>query len=282
MQHVVQAGLFNEFGFKGLLDALDANDSKYTIVSVREHLQPEVDFDPDEDVMVWGSMGLARIATERGWKPGAFQGPEFDMQQHGVRFGRNFFNHDATYCKFSEMDFTEPMFVRPVHDTKVFNGGLMTPEDMVPWRDRIVELAKTGYCSITGDTPVMFAPPKPIDHEARFFVVDGRVVTGSVYRSFGEVMYARIDSTNAFFYPMMQFAQRMAELGETPISATYVLDVSITGDECSVLEVNSTASAGFYKCDMNSVVRALEGMINSWRQERLARAEVLPPLDNDF
>ncbi len=105
MHHVVQANLFNEFGFQALLDALDENKCKFTIVRVvpfAHTLQPELEFAPDEQVMVWGSLTLGGIAAERGWKPGAFQGTEFDMQLHAQRFGKHFLNHDATFCKFSE------------------------------------------------------------------------------------------------------------------------------------------------------------------------------------
>jgi hypothetical protein len=272
MHHIVQANLFNEFGFKDLLNALDENECLYTVVKVipfAHTLEPEITLEPDERVMVWGSLTLGGIATERGWEPGAFQGPEFDMQRHMERFGHYMLNHDAKFCTFGELNFKTPMFVRPVHDTKTFTGEIVHPEELTGWQEKVLNLSNTGYSSLTPETPVMYAPPKQIDFESRFFIVDGIVVTGSVYRSFGTVLYNRIDSSNALFYPMMEFARSMTYMvpgnglcGE-PIAKAYVLDIAMTDGECSVIEVNSIGSAGFYSADMAAVVRALEGMYSN-------------------
>jgi hypothetical protein len=292
MHHVVQANLFNEFGFQTLLHAFEDNGCAYTIVKVvpfAHTLEPELSFSPNEKVMVWGSLTLDGIAKERGWKPGCFQNKNFDMRLHAKRFGSKFLNHDAVFCTFEEMNFDTPMFCRPVHDTKTFTGTVIHPEELAKWKEKIIGLSDTGYSSLRPDTPVMYASVKPIQFEARFFIVDGVVVTGSVYRSFGEVLYSRIDSQNAFFYPMMKFAQDMTyarlesddlTVGSKVIDKAYVLDVGMTGSgECFVIEVNTINSAGFYDSDMGAVIRALEAMVETQQEWK---ASIREQLDNNF
>ena len=269
MHHIVQANLFNEFGFKTLLDALQENDCPYTVVKVipfAHTLEPEVEFSPDDRVMVWGSLTLDGIAHERGWYPGCFQNENFDMRVLAKRFGKHFLNSDATVCTFGELDFKTPMFCRPVHDTKTFTGAVVHPEELTEWKEQILNLSNTGYSSLTPETPVMYAPPKQIDFESRFFIVDGKVVSGSSYRCFGTVLYQRIEN-NGLLRPMQDFAQQVAnysscspEMMYDPIHVAYVLDVAQVDGEYKVIEVNALNSAGFYDTDMRAVIRAIEGM----------------------
>jgi hypothetical protein len=268
MHHIVQANLFNEFGFKTLIDALDANGCPYTVVKVvpfAHTLEPEVEFGPDDKVFVWGSLTLDGIAKERGWNPGCLQNENFDMRILKDRFGAFFLNSDATFCTFAEMSFDKPMFCRPVHDTKTFSGTVLTPEELQGWKEAVIEVSNTGYSSLRPETPVMFASPKPIDFEARFFVVDGKVITGSVYRSFGQLLYQRIEN-DGLFRPMLEWIQRHHGIDTRclftpyPIAPGYAIDVAQVGGEYKVIEVNTLNSSGFYDCDMNAVVRALEAL----------------------
>lgn len=271
MHHVVQENLFNEFGFKTLLDALKANDCEYSlhkVVPFAHTLMPEIDFCSQVRVFVWGSLTLDGIAKERGWRPGSLQNEKFDMRYMARRFGTHFLNHDAVFCSFGELEFNGPMFIRPVHDTKSFTGTLVEDErEFNDWKARIADLSNTGYSSLTSETPVMYASPKKVDFEARFFIVDEQVITGSSYRSFGKVLYQRIED-HGLFRPMVDFVKKMVLTDQSdtrlirpePIADGYVLDVAQIEGQYKVIEVNCINSAGFYSCDMNAVVRALEAL----------------------
>ena len=231
---------------------------RYTVVKVipfAHTLEPEVEFGADERVFVWGSLTLDGIAKERGWIPGCLQNENFDMRVLKEKYGRNFLNEDAEFCTFGELQFTEPMFVRPVHDTKTFTGTVIQPEELIEWKEQVLNLSNTGYSSLRPETPVMFAKPKKVDFEARFFIVDKQVITGSSYRSFGNVVYNRLEG-NGLFLAEMDFARQMAW---HEIADGYALDIALVDGKPKVIEVNCINSAGFYSCDMNAVVRALEG-----------------------
>ena len=280
MHHVIQKNLFNEFGFRYLIEALELNKYEYTIVNVipfSHELTPDIEISSQEKVMVWGSLTLDGIAKERGWKPGSFQNENFDMRILHKIYGDKYLNSDAVFCAFAEMNFDAPMFCRPVHDTKTFSGSVIYPDDLKEWKERIIHLSNTGYSSLRPNTPVMYASSKKVDFEARFFIVDGKVITGSTYRNFGEVMYQRVEYNNPMFHPMLQFAEQMVaywspirgpvqELGihsshKGPHDSGFVLDIASINGEYKVIEINCLNSSGFYLCDMNAVVRALENSI---------------------
>lgn len=287
MHHVVQDNLFNEYGFRDLLAALEDNECHYTVVRVLPHARKgdviEHNFDesvhfahdlelpPDEAVMVWGATTLGHIAVEKGWKPGRFQNDKFDMRYLTKRFGPYMLNDDAQFCTFGELEYEGLKFIRPVHDSKSFSGIVLDGKELTEWKKR-VEDTSDGYATLTMDTPVMYANPKKIDIEARFFIVDGRIVTGSSYRTLGrQIMYQRVDSNNPLFYPMVEFVKDMLAVDCTesdtydstfaePIDKAYVMDIGLVDDQYKVVEINTINSAGFYASDMRAVVRALEIM----------------------
>lgn len=272
MYHVVQDNLFNEYGFRDLLVALDANGCQYTVVKVIPFAhQLEPDINPEGSVMVWGATTLGHIAVEKGWKPGRFQNEKFDMRYLTTRFGPYMLNADAKFCTFDELQYEGLKFIRPVHDSKSFSGTVMDGAELAAWKQKVLDVSD-GYATLRPETPVMYAEPKNIDLEARFFIVDGSVVSGSSYRSLGrQILYQRIDGNNPLFRPMVDFVRDMLAVDFTesdsyessyaePIDKAFVMDVGQIGNEYKVVEINTINSAGFYATDMGAVVRALENM----------------------
>lgn len=151
---------------------------------------------------------------------------------------------------------------------KTFSGAVMDGGELEKWKRQVLGVS-SGYSTLTMGTPAMHAGPKDIELEARFFVVDNVVVTGSSYRTLGrQIMYDRVDADNPLFGPLLDFARKMVlvdcsrtELTPAePIAQAYVLDVAQAGGEPKVVEVNTINSAGFYASDMGAVVRALENL----------------------
>jgi hypothetical protein len=260
MHHVVQEGLFNEFGFTKLMHALADENVPHTLVKVvpfAHSIEPDLDF--DDPVFVWGAITLCHIAKAKGWNPGRFMGPNFDMRVLNERYGDRMLNADAQFCEFKDLKFEGTKFVRPVHDTKSFTGGLLHGEEIEAWKERVLPLSNDGFVSLQPDTPVMFASPKSIEMEARFFVVSGDVITGSTYRTLGrQCMYQVVDSTNPLFAHLYEFAVEVADFWGPDVG--YALDICQSEGELKVVEINCMNSAGFYACDMRAVVKAIESL----------------------
>lgn len=274
MHHIVQDNLFNEFGFRTLVEALEEQKVPYTVVKVVPFAHViEPDINPEGPVMVWGATTLGHIAAERGWKPGRFQNEKFDMRYLKQRFGPYFLNEDAQFCTFGELEYEGVKFIRPVHDSKTFSGTVMDGSELREWKQKVLDVSD-GYSTLTMDTPVMYASPKKIELEARFFIVDGKVVSGSSYRTLGrQIMYQRVDANNPLFSQLLQFAKdslwtdcsRQELTPPEPIAPAYVLDVAqVEGeklmDRFKVVEINTINSSGFYATDMSAVIRALESL----------------------
>jgi hypothetical protein len=256
MHHIVQEGLFHEFGFNVLVDALKTHGCAHTIVKVTPFVD-ELDLELDGDVMIWGSMTLGRIAEKKGWTPGQFMNENFDMRILHEKYGSHMLNDDAQFCTFGEMAFEGKRFIRPVHDSKTFCGMVMDGPDLRWWKHQVLPLE--GTCTLSVDTPVMHAGLKDIELEARFFVVNGVVVTGSSYRSLGrQIMYQRVEHNNPLMRPMLDFAQAMVDIWSP--SPAFVLDIAQVGGEYKVVEINCINHAGFYASDMRAVVKAIENM----------------------
>jgi hypothetical protein len=276
MHHVIQKNMWNEFGYAAMLRTLEEANVPHSVVNVvpfAHTLEPDIDL--EGDVMVWGATTLGHIAAAKGWKPGRIQNENFDMRVLHDKYGQFMLNDDAEFCAFGDVKFEGSRFIRPVHDSKSFSGTVVTAEEFDEWKTRVLDVTD-GFTTLKMDTPVMIAKPKEIGIEARFFVVDGKVVTGSSYRTFNrQILYQRIDMNNPLFSDTLRFAQEMVYRFQP--DRAFVMDIGGLGDELRVVEINCINNSGFYACDMGAVVRALE--LVRWTPRPLVAAA---PLNNDF
>lgn len=256
MHHIVQHQLSNEREFDRLLDALKAAQVTYSIVKVipfAHEIMPDID--PDGKVIVWGAHTLCKVAKKKGWNPGAFLNDNFDMRILLEKYRENLLNSDAIFCTFAEIpEFEGRRFIRPVHDTKCFTGEVIHSEEMARWKETVLSAESN---VLDPNTQVMVSSVKELTCEARFFVVNGMVVTGSTYRMFGNQLRKRIDSDNPLGVQLLNFAKQMVNWWQP--DRAFVIDIALTGGEPKVIEINCLNASGHYDCDIFSVVKALEG-----------------------
>jgi hypothetical protein len=264
LHHVIQKDMFHEFGFHTLIRAMEENEVPYCVVKIIP-FSHELTWEsgvplPESTVptMIWGMTCVEEVAGVRQWTPGVFKNENFDLRVIGERYGENMLNADAKFCRLGDIPaFEGSAFIRPVHDTKSFTGALINGEDLRTWQDQLMQL-KGEFTTLSLDTPVLYASPKKIDTECRFFVVDGKVITGSSYRVNGRVLYKRVNADNPMCIPLREFAQRMVDQWQ-PVEA-FVIDIGRVGQECKVIEINCLNSSGFYDSDMAAVVRAITNL----------------------
>ena len=97
------------------------------------------------------------------------------------------------------------------------------------------------------------------------FVVKGKVVTSSQYKSGTDVVGYSDDQTDE---RVTKFAQNMANLwhpvvlGEPCVlpAKAYALDIAETPDGLKVIEINTINSSGFYGADVQKIIMAIEDM----------------------
>ena len=109
---------------------------------------------------------------------------------------------------------------------------------------------RDGYL-LDEDTPVLASRAINIQQEYRIWIVEGRVVTGSLYKLDRQVRHnAMVDED------VLRYAQERASAWG-PADA-YVLDVARTPTGLYIIEAGNINSAGFYEADMAKLVAALE------------------------
>ena len=253
MHWVVQENLFNEQGYDAFMEVLvrfNIPHSVHKVVPFSHELIPDIE--PPTPCMVMGGTTLCRVAAARGWTPGSFLNENFDFEVQRKHWGEAMLNHDSLVCGFADVPEQEgEFFMRPVHDTKSLNGMVLDWPTYSEWRDKVVNLGEDTGATLRGDTPVQVAQPKNILEEWRLWVVDGQIVTYSLYKSHGRV-FARPECPE----DALAFARSQTALW-IPARA-FVMDVASTRDGYKVIEVNNINSAGLYAASVSNLVLALD------------------------
>ena len=99
---------------------------------------------------------------------------------------------------------------------------------------------------------VVLCNPKPIQAEWRWFIVNGKIVSGSMYRCHGQLRNIRETDP-----AVIEEAQALADMW-LPFD-TVVMDTAITEDsnDVKVIEFNCINSSGFYDNDVVAIFDAL-------------------------
>lgn len=246
---VVQDDLFQENGRQALIDTLDRFDIPYQVVQIvpfEHRLIPEVTH--TGPIITNGSVLLSKIALKRGWHPGGFLNANFDYQVWYPHFKDYLLNRDAIFITVeAAYPLGDDTFVRPVADDKSFNGQVMTREELIEWKAKVMQ----GNEAIKPDTLIILAHPKKVGQEYRHFIIDGKVITSSRYKLNG-----RLNQSEECDEYIVQFANRMASLYQP--ARAFVLDTYITGDEVGIVELGCLCNAGFYKADVQKLVMTLD------------------------
>lgn len=253
---VLQKNLYNEDAFAKLLAQLRAHNTPYALVDVIPFSEETVEeCNPEGPVYVCGSTSMAKVARNKGWVPGYFE-DNLNYELTLAHYGEHMLNADAVVGTMTELAHRwDRFFIRPVLDTKQFAGQVMEWDNFVYWRDQLTKMEKleSSYMSLTASDRVVMAPLKPISAEYRFYVVDGRVVTGSLYRVGPQVICSTV-------VPEHIEAYAQARVDQWQPSRAFVIDIADTSEGLKVIEINAINSSGFYACDMGKYVAAINAM----------------------
>lgn len=266
MKWVVQSNVYSEEGYEGLLSAIRDAGCPLTTVKVvpfvgdLEPIEGELPGSGDSAI-VMGSYTLARVAHRHSWRPGSLiENLDFEIQDR--KWPGWMLNHGAVISRFDSVAFQRrPFFLRPVHDTKAFTGFVCDWGYYEEWLASVKRLPETadpvndplGVNLLDLATPVMACQKLDIHSETRVWVVGGRVVTASGYKTGTLKRYTPPNSVPGY---ITGFAQDRAN--EWCPNDAFVLDVAETDMGLRIVEINNLNSAGFYLGDMGALVRSLE------------------------
>lgn len=253
MHWIVQSNGFNERGVADLTQVLERGQIPHSFVKVIPFgggIEPVIH--PMGLTVVMGSTSLVKYAQTRGWTPGAWLNDNFDFRVWKQHYGAHLLNADATVTTFAEVQPRQKrFFIRPCHDSKAFAGMVTDWPDFEAWRQKVQGIES--WRQIPDDLPVVVADLKPIQAEYRTVVVDGKVITASLYKQGTRVFYSDHVGPGVF-----DFAQDMANIW-CPARA-FVLDVFMCEGQLFVGEINCFNAAGFYELNVGKMVEAVENM----------------------
>lgn len=256
MHWVVQENLYKEDAFADLIRALDISGTSYEIVKVIP-FSHEVTPEPTstDKIMVSGSTALTFIGQEKGWC--VFFNDNFNHKAWVENMGDNLLNAEAIVDGFGKIDPPwEKFFIRPVEDRKIFAGQIIHKDEYNEWKAKTENAHKDGYTTLTPDTEVVVSPLKEIHSEWRFFVVDGKIVTGSLYKRYGMLYQQPLANDDE----VIPYAQSMVDKWQP--DRAFVIDIALTDEGYKVIEYNCMNSCGFYSCDVGKIVEAINSMEN--------------------
>jgi hypothetical protein len=263
---VIQSNIYQEENYEHLLATLERCQLAYSVhkaVPFIGVIEPEPVIPEGMDVIVMGSYSLARHAHNRGWRPGAFV-DNLDFQIQCKHWGDLMLNADAQIYPFGDIPFQhDPFFIRPVLDTKTYTGLVVDWGEYEKWRDNMRRMPESNDpvndpLSVSVHTladATMLCRKKEIYNETRTWIIDGKVITASGYKV-GTIK--RYTSPEQVDQRITDFAAECAAIWSP--NRAYVLDVADTADGLKIVEINNLNSAGWYRCDMQKLVMALEEM----------------------
>lgn len=141
-------------------------------------------------------------------------------------------------------------FTRPSEDLKQFSGQVIDAKECLGWFKSMMECETSGSYKLEPETKIVLCEPQNIQAEWRWFVVGGKVVSGSMYRAHGQLRKERVTEQD-----MIDEAQTFAD--KWLPDDCCVMDLALVDGELKVIEFNTLNSSGFYDHDIPAVFKAL-------------------------
>ena len=265
MYYIIQENTFREEHYDNLKKSLNRLNLNYTTVRVYPYVDKIVDidkipkeFDVVEDledytpltknVFVFGSVKLARIASENNWYIGSLLNGNHDYEVYSKYYKENLLNYDSKIYSLSEKikwKKDEVKFIRPTLDSKSFTGAVFSESQFNLMINRYLHNYKSS--TFNENTKIQVSTPKKIYKEIRFWVVGGKVITGSQYQLGGRYTLDDVIDDDAFIY-----AQKMVDLFQ--LAEAFVIDICLTDSGWKIVECGCINAAGFYKSNLQKVL----------------------------
>lgn len=267
MLWIIQSGFEKEPGYCYFIEALNRLESNYHMVTYKsgsdllEILDNEsnptgkyVQGTYDCPVFVIGGYGISRLAKKYGWIPGSYLNENFNYSAWVNGYGKeNMLNSDSLISSIENTpsSFTyDSIFVRPVEDSKAFSGKVFTTNEFLEFKANIISKS-ISYPSLDEQTEVMISPVIKIYSETRFFVLDKKIITQSLYKRGQQVYYSR--EVDPF---IIEYANKVIEKWQPNVA--FVIDIADTENGLKIVELNNFNSSGLYDADCFKIIDTIE------------------------
>ena len=259
MHWIIQNAMRTEPGVRELAETLPRLGIPHSFHGLGDDWKLVPEANPAGNVIVIGAYAIRHEARQKGWLPGVLE-VEHDHLAYVRNWGDAMLNAAAAVWRFGDVPLSslpDRFFCRPAEDNKLWKAGPTRRDEFLEWHVQVTKLWADPEVesSIQPDTRIVIGPLREIAEEHRFWVVDGRVVTNSLYKRGPRVTYESHSDPQ-----VVAFAERLAAHPWQPQRA-YALDISVGPTrDLHVIEVNNLGSAGLYAADIQKLVAAIEQM----------------------
>lgn len=181
----------------------------------------------------------------------------FSMENYINKWGKHMLNSEAMIMEVNDVLYhynrywnnpEEFVFIRPDGDGKEFDGQVMRFNEVRAYLERHLEYESKLHIA----SKVVLGPAYNIHKEWRNYVVDGEIVTSSLYRENFKLKKSNSDIPES----MLEFTRE--RIKEYRPHDNFAIDIASTHDGTYyIIECGCLNSVGFYKCDINKLVKSM-------------------------
>lgn len=261
MHYLIQENTFREQNYNLIFDTINKMGLPYNVVKIFPYIDkicdindiPDYPYDVDdipelkvdsEHIFIFGAIKLARISKQKNWYPGSLLNDNHNFEVYKNYYKSNLLNYNSLIVDVNDkLDWSSHrLFLRPTLDNKKFTGKAFTEDE---WKSLL------NNSDDFENFKIQVSTVKNIQKEIRFWVVGGKVITGSQYRLGNRVAYNALYDDDA-----LKFAQDMVDIYQ--LAEAFVIDICLSDDEWKIVECGCINSAGFYLCDIQKLITSLE------------------------
>ena len=255
-KYIIQCNLMAESQLLDIRNAVSDIPHQYVgLIPFSRELMLQEPLDGN-DYIPYGSTLLTTIALEQFKWTGLYFDLENFNYQKAVSNRDDMLNQDHIFTIKNAIDFLksrpskEDWFIRPSLDLKQFSGTVLGAKECFEWMKDAIECDSSGSYKLAEDTIVVLSKPQDIKAEWRWFIVDGKVISGSMYRCNGFLRKEHVSDKE-----LIEEAQSIAD--KWLPNPCCVMDLALVSDKLKVIEFNGINSSGFYNHDIKKVFTTL-------------------------
>lgn len=250
---------YSQIRLSKILEEKNLPFSFHKVVPIAGELIPGVE--ANKNAICIGPYSMRNYAKRQGIIPGVYDIEDMNFLVQKKHWGEQMLNSESKVITFKELTAIsliddKEYFVRPINDSKVFAGGIFTGKELLSWHEKVVVLEDDYGDTLTGNTIIQVMRPLQILREYRNWIIDGEIITSSLYKKGDKVTYS-----NQVPEDVIAYVKECISIWQ-PHKA-FVIDVCVieTVDnkiDFRIVEINTINAAGFYHADLNKLVDAFE------------------------
>lgn len=250
---IIQNNLILEKDLQAVKNACTQNNIEYELVEVIPFSSEIPNFTTDQKVNIYyGSTAFMYNIYNQLNKPKGlfFDDITFSIENYFDKWKESMLNYGSIVTTFidfvkQEYDDDKLFFIRPDADDKSFSGEVKRFSEIKEWHKNFI---LHDNIILTDNTKIVVGEPYNIKKEWRNFIVDGKVISSSLYRT----NFKLTKSGNDIPEDMIRFVEdRCIEYQPHKI---FAMDIALCGNEYYIIECGCLNSVGFYDADIYKVI----------------------------